>query len=179
MEIVPIFEPHLYSIWFDNEKEDEYHRLVHYWMDSSAMMEFFTANENYLKTGFWNMCNTPEKATQRVLNDASRWRKNIKKLNENSENGKIPDLDQYFKEFGGKYLYISYATVAKGYGMESPSFLRIYAIRMGSNVYLITGGGIKLNNAIQNSPELDKELKKIDHVIQFLKEKGICDKDDL
>lgn len=66
------------------------------------------------------------------------------------------------------------------YGTIKPSLLRMYAIKMSANVYLITGGGIKLADTIQNSPGLkDRVLQDIDKVRTFLKENGIWDSDDL
>jgi hypothetical protein len=51
---------------------------------------------------------------------------------------------------------------------------------MGKNIYLITGGGIKLSRTIQESPDLqDHVLQNIDKVIEFLKRNGIYDSDDL
>lgn len=51
---------------------------------------------------------------------------------------------------------------------------------MGSNCYLITGGGIKLADTIQNSPGLkDHVINNIKFVRTYLKENGILDEDDL
>ena len=58
--------------------------------------------------------------------------------------------------------------------------LRLYAIKIETNVYLITGGGIKLADTIQNSPGLkDHVIQNIDLVRNWLKEHGIEDKEDL
>lgn len=68
----------------------------------------------------------------------------------------------------------------KSYGPIRPSLLRMYAIRFASNMYLITGGGIKLADTIQNSPDLkDHVLQNIDKVRSWLKAKGIYDSDDI
>ena len=79
-----------------------------------------------------------------------------------------------------KYKYEIKLVPTKSYGTGNPSFLRIYAIKMGKNTYLITGGGIKLADTIQNSPDLkDHVLQNIDRVRKFLIENGIWDSDDL
>lgn len=58
--------------------------------------------------------------------------------------------------------------------------LRMYAIRLGTNTYLITGGGIKLADTIQNSPGLKEHvLQNIDKVRTWLKSMGIYDGDDI
>lgn len=56
----------------------------------------------------------------------------------------------------------------------------MYAIKLDSNSYLITGGGIKLGDTIQNSPDLkDHVLQNIDKVKAWLKQNGISDSNDL
>lgn len=71
-------------------------------------------------------------------------------------------------------------TPMKGYGTLESSFLRLYAIRVDYNCFLIVYGGIKLNDTIQNSPVLkDNVFKKIDSVRQFLKDEGVLDGEDL
>lgn len=68
----------------------------------------------------------------------------------------------------------------KSYGDGRPSLLRMYAIKMDRNTYLITGGGIKLGATIQESPGLqDHVIQNIDKVRAWLKENGIMDADDM
>ena len=68
----------------------------------------------------------------------------------------------------------------KSYSGGRPPLLRIYAIKMNKNTYLITGGGIKLSDTIQNSPGLrDHVLQDIDRVRNWLKVNGILDSDDM
>ena len=68
----------------------------------------------------------------------------------------------------------------KSYGLDRPSFLRIYAIKLTDNTYLITGGGIKLADKIQNSPDIkDHVIQNIKRVRAYLRENGILDSDDI
>ena len=68
----------------------------------------------------------------------------------------------------------------KSYGTGRPSFLRMYAIKLKSNLYVITGGGIKLADKIQDSPDLQKHvLQNIDKVRTWLIQNGIIDAQDL
>ena len=51
---------------------------------------------------------------------------------------------------------------------------------MAANTYLITGGGIKLADTIQNSPDLKEHvLQNIDKVREFLQANGIMDSEDM
>lgn len=68
----------------------------------------------------------------------------------------------------------------KSYGNKSPSLLRLYAIKMNNNTYLITGGGIKLADTILNSPDLKNHvLQNINYVKSRLKANGIIDSEDM
>jgi hypothetical protein len=57
--------------------------------------------------------------------------------------------------------------------------LRIYAIKIESNCFLITGGAIKLTHTMQEHPDTLLELKKLNKVKNFLINEGILDKDSI
>jgi hypothetical protein len=56
----------------------------------------------------------------------------------------------------------------------------IMMTKKSRNTYLVTGGGIKLADTIQNSPGLkDHVIQNLDRVRKFLRENGISDSDDM
>lgn len=57
------------------------------------------------------------------------------------------------------------------------SRLRIYAIRLEPNVYVVTGGAIKLTRAMQDKEHTMIELNKLNKCKEFLKRNGVFDKD--
>ena len=59
----------------------------------------------------------------------------------------------------------------KAYGTNYQSWLRIYAIRIG-NVYVITGGAIKLTHLMEERPHTQKEIEKLINVLASLKKEG-------
>ena len=68
----------------------------------------------------------------------------------------------------------------KAYGKNKHTFLRLYAIKLGQNCYLIVYGGLKLGRAVQDSPILkDNVIRKIDWALYYLKQEGIYDGDAL
>ena len=99
----------------------------------------------------------------------------------------LNEYDRVFKEWhdldyliSGKYKCLWSLEPVKSYGPYSPSLLRLYAIKLDSNCYLIVYGGIKLGSTIQESPVLkDKVFNKIDAVLTFLKINGITESNDL
>jgi hypothetical protein len=48
--------------------------------------------------------------------------------------------------------------------------IRIYAIRLTPNLFIVTGGAIKLTATMQERPHLREELTKLEHVRTWLKE---------
>lgn len=56
---------------------------------------------------------------------------------------------------------------------------RLYAIRLENNLFIITGGGIKLYRTMNESEELIYELEKMKSLKLFLKSKNIISADDL
>jgi len=182
MEIETIIPNRLYSIKYDEEDTAEYYRLFNEeWTDVAFLMDFFQSHPEFTENDFWGFLgNDPEIAAARVLEDANKLEPHLKELAENSDNGEQPDLEDYFKPLNGKYGYDIEHIPVKGYGVLESTFLRLYAIRIEQNCYLIVYGGIKLNSSIQNSPGLqEKVFRKIDKVKQFLVNEGIIDKDDI
>lgn len=55
------------------------------------------------------------------------------------------------------------------------SWLRIYAIKLASGIYIITGGAIKLTATMQEREHTRKELIKIEKVRRFLLQENIID----
>lgn len=57
------------------------------------------------------------------------------------------------------------------------SWLRVYAIRLEPNVYIVTGGAIKLTRTMQDRAHTQTELDKLNRCRQFLMAEGVFDKD--
>lgn len=57
------------------------------------------------------------------------------------------------------------------------SWLRVYAIRLEPNIYVVTGGAIKLTRTMQEREHTQIELDKLNRCKAFLKANGVFDKD--
>lgn len=177
MNIVSLFPPYLYSIQY-GDGEDEYNRLMGLWSDVVFLSDFFDANCSLMDPSIWNEATEPEVAASIAFDEAYELEHYIEDLNWNTAHGQKPDFDSLFKPLDGEYVYEWVHTPMKAYGPRKPSLLRLYAIKMGTNCYLITGGGIKIFRTMQESPELQQELIKIDKVRSFLREQGIENQED-
>ena len=184
MEIVEIYEGWLYSIQFDEEDLNEYARVFKEWHDLDYLEKFFTDNAEYINTPFWKDAgldpNEPEASALKVLDEAEELEDYITELVSNMKLGIKPDFDEYFHFLDGKYKCLWTLEPMKSYGTGRPSLLRLYAIKLESNCYLIVYGGIKLGDTMQNSPVLkDKVFNKIDNVLNYLRANGIEDSEDI
>lgn len=180
MEIVSIYPPFLYSIQYDGVNENEFDRLFQQWNDLGYVVQFMVDHNDLLANPIWLRIAEPEDAAKQVLKEAEGLENLLTDLCKNTADGETPDLDSHFKYLEGKYKFELEYQPMKSYGIGRPSLLRMYAIRMQSNTYLITGGGIKLADTIQNSPDLKEHvLQNIDRVKVWLRENGILDSNDM
>jgi hypothetical protein len=181
MEIIEIYPSYLYAIQYENEAENEFDRLLDEWNDMEIVVNFMEENKIYLSNKeIWGSVLNTEDAAKRVRIEAEKLEDLFDQLYEHTCNGEKPDFDTHFRELKGKYVYELTYIPMKSYGVENPSMLRFYAIKIKSNLYIITGGGIKLSKSIQNSPGIkDHVIQNIDKVRQFLKVNGIQDIEDI
>ena len=180
MDIFEIFPPYIYSIKYDEQDENEFERLFAEWNDVESIMFFLEKNRNYLKADIWKKISEPESAARQILDEAEALEILFEELAEHAKEGDKPDFESHFHYLEGKYKYELEYPPMKSYGNSNPSLLRLYAIKMDKNTYLITGGGIKLADTIQNSPGLQAHvLQNINHVRSWLKANGIMDNEDM
>lgn len=145
------------------------------------VLNFFRENDSYLKNDFWWKYGlNPETAAASVIEDVCELEKYITCLCDHSKLGKHPDLDDYFKFLDGQYAYELECIPMKGYGSCSPTFVRVYALKIQKNVYVIVYGGLKLAKKIEESPVLkDNVIRRIDAARGLLRGIGISDAEDL
>ena len=184
MEIVEIFDEHLYSIQYAGCDMDEYSRVMSMWRDLDYLLSFFNENAKYMGAEIWKTAGlspeNPHKSAARVVSEADDLEKYLYVLSQNTNDGQVPDFDSMFKHLDGKYKFLTELVPQKSYGRYRPSLLRLYAIKLESNCYLIVYGGIKVGSKIQNSPVLKDEVEPlIDKVLSFLRQNGIVEQGDI
>lgn len=182
MEIEEVFPSHLYSIRYDGEKRNEFRRLFQEeWNSKDYLLSFFRKYIDYLDKNIWShLEKKPEEAAKYVIEDANNLEIFINTLERNVNNGKKPDFDAFFYPLDGKYSYVWDMMPVKGYGRKAHTFLRLYAIKVEANCYIVVYGGLKLGRSIQESPLLKNEVfNRIDRVLRYLKQEGVIDHEDL
>lgn len=84
-------------------------------------------------------------------------------------------LDELFKPLQNNQIKILHLNKSK----TRYNWLRIYALKLENNVYLVTGGAIKLTRAMQDREHTNQELIKLEQCRDYLLEEGIIDLDGI
>ena len=174
MEIVPIFGENLYAVRYPDEEKDEFERLFELWQDPEFLESFFDEHQSDLKSGFWGDIGI-NIAIIETYDYASELEQRITELSVQTQDSQLSDLDEIFEPLHNSEIRI----VQLGKRKTKRNWLRIYAIRVESNLYIITGGAIKLTRTMQEREHTKHELQKLEHVRRYLLERGIIDKEGL
>lgn len=181
MKIVSIFEVvngALYSVQFDDKEEDEYHSLFGDWNNPFFLREFFKENQQYLTNGFWGTISIND-AVKKTLGEVERLESLLMESAELGKGNVQKTLQTIFKPLHNNTINTPPLQPSKLKGSRPKSWLRVYAIRIAPNVFVVTGGGIKLTRTMQESLFLTKELEKMKIAENYLREKGVLDENDL
>lgn len=163
IELIALVGECLYSVKYGNN-ECEYDRFFDLHNHADYIHSFFEENKDYFKRPAWEKIKNIESATRQVLHEAYELENRLIEYAENTEKGVTPDLENLFKFIGGdEFADVYEFCPMKAYGTGRPSFLRLYAIKLEVNKFVITGGGIKLHDSIQSSPGIK------DHVLQDIR----------
>lgn len=176
LSIVPVYDNnfYLFSIKF-GDKLNEYDRAFDKLNDLDYLRQFFKENEDYLSRPAWSKIPNIESAVRQVLNEASELEDRLEEYSANATMGRTPDLDSLFQFLGGSEFEDVYELAPmKAYWPGRPSMIRIYALKLQPNRYVVTGAGIKLHDSIQSSPGIkDYVLQDIRRTRQWLLSSGI------
>ncbi|OYU79738.1 MAG: hypothetical protein CFE23_12600 [Flavobacterium sp. BFFFF1] len=161
MKIVDTFsivEDSLYSVQFENEEYNEFRKLFLNWNDPEFLHRFFSEHENDLKSAIWGYISVDE-AIEKTRNQAKWMEKKILDL-ANTPQDPERNLLKYFEPLGDTYVS-STLELNKGKGLSKHNWLRIYAVEPEPNLYVISGGGIKLTPTMNDRDHLKLELRKL------------------
>ncbi len=161
MKIVCIFAEKLYAVQYDENSINEFRRLLNQWNDMEYLFEFTQENNIKESSDF----------IDEIIEDAYELDIFLNQLNNNKQS-----LNQYFENLRVSEPII--LSLQKGKrNKRGRSKLRLYAIKIDTEVFLITGGAIKITQKMQEHPDTSNELKKLNKVRGFLIEKNITFED--
>lgn len=168
MKIINIFaliKGSLYTVQFDHETEfiHAFAKCFEQWNDPIYLRDFFEENKTDLNHSFWNKI-TVEDAIRKTRKDANLLEQALLEIAETGKTERLETLSTIFEPLS-KNVFGDYEK-DKAKGILRQSWLRIYAIRIEANLFLVTGGGIKLTKKMEK--HLLKELEKLEIAKQYL-----------
>lgn len=170
MEIVTTYIPNLYAFHFPDMELDALQGLFDDWENPLFLFEFFTDNQSDLN-GEW----TIEEAIVKTKQEVKKFRKRMMDYASNSPH----DLNQLFTN-----LYNNeYKQSILGRQKAKQIWLRLYALKITQeekeDIYVITGGMIKLTKNMEDRNHGRLERDKINQCRDHLKAIGVYDIDSL
>lgn len=163
MKIVRIFAPHLWVFKLAPGLKDELTQLYEFWTDQVELRNYFTKNDSVLKYYKINI----EVAIDFTIDFADSI---YDYLDENQNN-----LDKIFSPLSdGQYSYLTLPPTK-----HKDKWIRLYAIKVETNIYVITGGAIKQSQKMKDDDLTQVEKEKIEHCRNFLQANGVFDTDSL
>ncbi len=162
----------LWAVRYDGDDENALFRLFDQWNDVRWLRTFFKANLHDLSSFF--KITDVNQAIYDTIEDSERLQCLIMDIAPDA------DLDQIFRPLenirtGDMILGKEKARLKDTAG--HPSWLRIYALKLTTGIYIITGGAIKLTATMQEREHTLLELQKMEKVRRFLLYEGIIDDD--
>ena len=187
MILVPIFTDNnsfegIYSIKYNSVSDtDEFSRIMNLWNDTEYLMRYFEDNEVYINSSYFEDY-TLDDLIDKVQFEANRLEEFMYELTEGGfkENGQ--NLQQLFRPLDDMECSLVLYQPSKASFSDRSNrkpILRIYALRISSNTFVITGGAIKLTKRMSEHDDTSKELQKLKWVKAFLVYSEIISAEDL
>jgi hypothetical protein len=118
-----------------------------------------------LNNDFWNGISI-EEAIRKTRKDAKLLERELLEIAESGKTERLENLSTFFEPLSEAKIYEYEKDKAKG--IIKPSWLRIYAIRIEANLFVISGGAIKLTPTMNETDHLLLELDKLEITRNFL-----------
>jgi hypothetical protein len=187
MKIVHIFAPEndaekgegLWAVEYEGEGGNEFEKLLKQWNDHIYMYVFCGEHLNDLQEKFGYGIDA-ETAAAELKEEAEEL---VQYLIQLATQGLAEANLQYvFKPLDNTQTAITELQLSKGaYSSRMGRIpkLRIYAVRIDKNTYVVTGGAIKLTHRMQDRTHTYEQLLRLWTVRDWLKEQGVYYSEDL
>lgn len=161
----------LWAVRYDRDEVNIFEKVFSNWNDYKWLRTFFSIHQKDL-ADYFHIVNL-DQAVYDTVDDANNLESLILDLNPDS------NLDELFRPLENKRASETVLSreKAKGSTRKHTSWLRLYAIRLESGHYIITGGAIKLTATMQERAHTLLELNRLNQVRDYLIEQGISDFD--
>ena len=171
VRIIPQYN-HLWAVKSPDEEVDELTLLFRKWNNAEYLLDFFMENFEDLK-GFFKI-DRIDQAVEDTFEDAEALEELVLDFPYTEH------LDELVRPLGVSDTRMSELTREKARNWNRDfhaSWLRIYAIRLEPDVYVVTGGAIKLSRTMQEREHTAIELDKLNRCKAYLIANGVFDQD--
>lgn len=158
MKIVTIFADQLFAFHYENEKDNEFDRLMELWTDVGYLQSYAKRNKVEDVYLFVND----------ILRDAEQIQDYLNNIHINNQ-----PYGFYFEplqESERKKTILSFQK-----SKIKKNRLRLYAIKLDDNCFLITGGAIKMSQKMEAHHDTSLELTKLNNGRNYLNQNGVFD----
>lgn len=168
MNIVPIFAGKLFAFHYEGEADNEYDRLLELWMDTEYVRAFLQENIADIPS---DRSSRIRQYVEFIREDAIEIDEHLVAISESDDD----NLEQFFQPLRNSEYQIRVLSLQKG----RKNCLRLYAIRIDENLFVITGGAIKLplQHLMEDRAHTRIELSKLERAKDYLMANGIFDED--
>lgn len=184
MKIVPIFAQEnkregLFSIHLKGELEDEVTKCIEQWLlNPQYLYDFFTLHQDDLNSGYYGKTISIQQAINYTRKEAEYLFDQLESLAISGTNIGGDNLSIVFQPLRNLDYTQRELQQVKAKTRIQKKWLRMYAIKIGPNTFIVTGGAIKLVGTMDERTHLLKEKQKLDDIKYYLKEEGILNQDD-
>ncbi len=159
MKIVTIFADRLFSIHYENEVDNEVGRLFELWTDPNYLQAYAKRN------------NVPD--LYEFIDNVIRNAEELDNL--------LAEIENDESLFGVYFQPLEYSERTKVLSFQKgkirKNYLRFYALKIGDDCYIITGGAIKMSQKMDEHPDTAKELLKLQNTRYYLNQHDVFDQD--
>lgn len=160
MKIICIFAPGLWVFKIDNDF-DEFELFYNFCTDAEQLYTYFSENKDL--PCFENI------SVREAVTETMKTARELYRIFETHSS----NADALFEPLNTIKINESSLFRQK----SKRKWLRIYALKIDTNVYVITGGAIKQSQEMKDHPMTERELRKIERCRDYLIEEGIYDKE--
>lgn len=166
MKIVSIFAHRLFAFQYEGQADNEYDRLLNLWTDTEYVQSFLNSNESDIPQG-----KTKRQFVEYIREDAINIDEQLIKITETTDQL----LSHFFKPLHNYEYEHKVLSLQKG----RQHCLRLYAVKIDEDTFVITGGAIKLplHHLMKDRDHTMVELQKLERAKSYLNENGIFDED--
>lgn len=185
MKIVHIFGPKqdpeegLWALEQEGEAMNEFEKFFDICQDAEHMHACCLHHLEDLRASF-GYAISAEEAAEELMDEAEDLMELLVKLGTRQLAG--TNLQHVFKPLDNRQSNITELQLSKGSvksKVRKNPKLRLYAVRIGENTYIVTGGAIKLTHRMEERPHTQKQLIRLTSVRDWLKGEGIYYPEDL